>query len=77
MIYDTPIKGSKLKISYARRKTLYVPSPLHQRGGIIIGTHEGVYLPISKLHLILAVTNLLAHNNIANHSYHEQKIRYG
>ena len=24
---------------------------------------QGVYLPISKLHLILAVANLLAHNN--------------
>ena len=26
---------------------------------------KGVYLPISKLHLILAVANLLAHNNIS------------
>ena len=25
---------------------------------------KGVYLPISKLHSILAVANLLAHNNI-------------
>ena len=25
---------------------------------------KGFYLPISKLHLILAVANLLAHNNI-------------
>ena len=29
----------------------------------INGTPEGVYLPISKLHSISAVTNLLAHNN--------------
>ena len=27
------------------------------------GTPKGVYLPISKLHSILAVANLLAHNN--------------
>ena len=27
---------------------------------------EGVYLPISKLHSILAVANLLAHNNKSN-----------
>ena len=27
-------------------------------------TPKGVYLPISKLHCILAVANLLAHNNI-------------
>ena len=26
-------------------------------------TPEGLYLPISKLHSILAVANLLAHNN--------------
>ena len=30
----------------------------------INGTAKGVFLPISKLHSILAVTNLLAHNNI-------------
>ena len=30
----------------------------------INGTPKGVYLPISKLHSILAVANLLAHNNI-------------
>ena len=29
----------------------------------INGTPKGVYLPISKLHSILAVANLLAHNN--------------
>ena len=29
----------------------------------IIVTPKGVYLPISKLHSILAVANLLAHNN--------------
>ena len=29
----------------------------------INGTPNGVYLPISKLHSILAVANLLAHNN--------------
>ena len=28
-------------------------------------TPKGVYLPISKLHSILAVANLLAHNNIS------------
>ena len=31
----------------------------------INGTPKGIYLPISKLHLILAVANLLAHNNIS------------
>ena len=30
----------------------------------INGTPKGVYLPISKIHSILVVTNLLAHNNI-------------
>ena len=30
----------------------------------INGTSEGVYLPISKLHSISAVANLLAHNNM-------------
>ena len=30
---------------------------------IINGTPQGVHLPISKLHSILAVANLLAHNN--------------
>ena len=29
----------------------------------INGTSKGVYLPISKLHSILAAANLLAHNN--------------
>ena len=29
----------------------------------INGTPKGVYLPILKLHSILAVANLLAHNN--------------
>ena len=29
----------------------------------INGTSKGVYLAISKLHSILAVANLLAHNN--------------
>ena len=32
-------------------------------------TFKGVYLPISKLHLILAVPNLLAHNNIGQICY--------
>ena len=32
-------------------------------GSRINGTPKGVYLPISKLHSILAVANLLAHNN--------------
>ena len=30
---------------------------------------KGVYLPISKLHSILAVANLLAHNNKSQISY--------
>ena len=30
----------------------------------INGTLKGVYLPISKLHSILAIANLLAHNNL-------------
>ena len=30
----------------------------------INATSKGVYLPISKLHSILAIANLLAHNNI-------------
>ena len=32
-------------------------------------TPKGVYLPISKLHSILAVANLLAHNNISQICY--------
>ena len=35
----------------------------HQLNSKINGTPKGVYLPISKLHSILAVANLLAHNN--------------
>ena len=35
----------------------------------INGTPKGVYLPISKLHSILAVANLLAHNNISQICY--------
>ena len=31
----------------------------------INGTSKDVYLPLSKLHSILAIANLLAHNNIA------------
>ena len=30
----------------------------------INGTPKGVYFPISKLHSILAVANLLTHNNL-------------
>ena len=30
----------------------------------INGIPEGVYLPISKIHFILIVPNLLAHNNL-------------
>ena len=30
----------------------------------INGTPKGVYLPISKLHSILAIANLLAHNKL-------------
>ena len=30
-------------------------------------THIDVYLPISKLHSILALANLFAHNNITMH----------
>ena len=32
-------------------------------------TTKGVYLPISKIHSILAVANLLAHNNISQICY--------
>ena len=32
-------------------------------------TSKGVYLPISKLHPIVAVANLLAHNNISQICY--------
>ena len=35
----------------------------------INGTPKGVYLPISKIRLILAVANLLAHNNISQICY--------
>ena len=38
----------------------------------IYGTPKGVYLPISKLHSILAVVNLLAHNNLTI-SWHNHK----
>ena len=38
----------------------------------INGTHKGVYLPISKLHSILAVANLLAHNNKSQICYCSQ-----
>ena len=31
----------------------------------INGTPKGVYLPISKLNSVLAVANLVAHNNIS------------
>ena len=30
----------------------------------INGTHKNVYLPISKLHSILAVSDIFAHNNL-------------
>ena len=42
----------------------------------INGTPKGVYLPISKLHFILAVANLLAHNNITI-SYYGQVNTFG
>ena len=50
---------------------LNLPSKLHYTqprlpciiNSKINGTPNGVYLPISKLHSILPVTNLLAHNN--------------
>ena len=35
-------------------------------------TPKGVYLPVSKLHSILAVSNLLAHNNISRICYCRQ-----
>ena len=38
-------------------------SILHTITSKIIVTPKGVYLPISKLHSIIAVVNLLAHNN--------------
>ena len=37
----------------------------------INGTPKGVYLPISKLHFILAIMYLIQHNNIII-SYHVQ-----
>ena len=44
--------------------TLYVPSPAKK-----VLPPKSAYLPISKLHSILAVTNLLAHNNISQICY--------
>ena len=38
----------------------------------INGTSKGVYFSISKLHSILAVANLLAHNNISQICYCDQ-----
>ena len=38
----------------------------------INGTHNCVYLPISKLHSISAVANLLAHNSITISNYYWQ-----
>ena len=35
----------------------------------INGIPKGVYLPISKLHSILVIANLLAHNNITINYY--------
>ena len=35
----------------------------------INGTHKGAYLPISKLHSILAVAKLLAHNSTSQICY--------
>ena len=33
---------------------------------------KGVYLPILKLHFILVIANLLAHNNITIYNYYIQ-----
>ena len=44
----------------------YKKNPVCTIASKINVTHEGDYLPISKLYSILAVTNLLAHNNISH-----------
>ena len=41
----------------------------HRVGNKINGTPKGVYLSTSKLHSILAMANLLAHNNISQFCY--------
>ena len=41
--------------------------PYHEQQNKWYLPSKGVYLPISKLHSIFAVANLLAHADIANH----------
>ena len=50
----------------SRQPFLYVIRCLCTINSKINGTPKGVYLPISKLHSILALANLHAHNNIIN-----------
>ena len=47
----------------AMRSNLETDYPLDTINSKINGTPKGVYLPNSKLNSILAVSNLLAHNN--------------
>ena len=54
-------------LSYDRSSAACVPSPAK-----VLITHKGVYLPISKLHWILAAVNLLAQNNISQICYSSQ-----
>ena len=49
--------------------TFYLSLKKHFLASKINGTPKSVYLPISKLHSILAVANLLAHNNISQICY--------
>ena len=48
------------KLTYVRHGTI---------SSKINATPKGVYLPISKLHSILVIVNLLAHNNISQICY--------
>ena len=60
------------------RKVQPYSSALKMRGSTITskknGTPKGVYLPISKLHSILAVANLLAHNHLWLRYYGASKL---
>ena len=64
-----PSSGSKPLILQVKLNCYCTRGTIGSNGSKINITPKGVYLPNSKLHSILAVANLLAHNNISQICY--------
>ena len=65
MVVQAHCKLSKNYWTHVRSRPILFQWPMRCTiNSKINGTPKGVYLPISKIHSILAVTNLLAHNKL-------------